>query len=295
MAEGGPLVNIDLKGLSKPATTLIEKVADAVGGIARPGQIVRVANAEAKAEIVRAEARIKISEIEERALQRMVREEGLRQENIESITAQALPHIKDDAKPEEVEKDWITNFFEKSRLTSDREMQSLWANILAGQANAPGSFSKKTIETVATLDKSDAELFTNLCTFVWVAPSISALIYDEKHAIYNSHGINFSSIIHLSELGLLTFSNLSSYVLQGLPKYQTFFYYGRPVTVEFPEIKDNTLDVGKVFLSRTGIELAGVCGSKPSKEYFEYIVDALINKGLALSCPVGGKAVHASL
>ena len=153
MAEKGSLVNIDFGSLSEPATVLIEKISDAVGGIAKPGQITRVAKAEADAEVIKARARIEISEMEERALQRMVREEGQRQENMESITAKAIPHLKDDAKPDEIEKDWITNFFDKCRLISDQEMQTLWANILAGQANAPGSFSKRTIEIVAALDK----------------------------------------------------------------------------------------------------------------------------------------------
>ena len=71
---GGGLIN--LGDLSKPATVLVEKISDAVGGIAKPWQTVRVAKAEAKADLIRAHAKIKISEIEERALLRMIREEG---------------------------------------------------------------------------------------------------------------------------------------------------------------------------------------------------------------------------
>src|SRR5665811_737521 len=89
--------------LSKPATTLIEKVSDAVGGIAKPWQINRVAKAEAEADIIRANARVEISEIEQRALLRMVREEGKKQENIESITAQAVPLLSSDSKTEDLD------------------------------------------------------------------------------------------------------------------------------------------------------------------------------------------------
>jgi hypothetical protein len=45
--RGGGLISIP--DLSKPATVLIEKISDAVGGIAKPWQTVRVARAEAKA------------------------------------------------------------------------------------------------------------------------------------------------------------------------------------------------------------------------------------------------------
>jgi hypothetical protein len=75
-ATGGGGALINLGDLSRPATVLIEKISDAVGGIAKPWQIVRVARAEVTAETIRAQGRMQISEIEERALRRMVREEG---------------------------------------------------------------------------------------------------------------------------------------------------------------------------------------------------------------------------
>lgn len=56
MAEGDPIMNIG--ELSKPATILIEKVSDAVGGLLKPWQIRRVAKAEADAEKIKALAEI---------------------------------------------------------------------------------------------------------------------------------------------------------------------------------------------------------------------------------------------
>jgi len=43
-----------LGDLTKPATVLIEKISDAVGGIFKPHQLVRVAKAEAEVERIRA-------------------------------------------------------------------------------------------------------------------------------------------------------------------------------------------------------------------------------------------------
>jgi len=167
MAEGGGNNLINLGDLSKPATELINRVSDAVGGIAKPWQMKRVARAEVEAEKIRAEGSVEISEIERRGLERLVREEGQKQENIENITAKAIPNLGSEAKPENIEKDWLTHFFDRSRLVSDEEMQTLWANLLAGEANAPGQFSRRTVELVGTFDKKDAQLFTDLCKFVW--------------------------------------------------------------------------------------------------------------------------------
>src|SRR5687768_4210652 len=161
MSDGNSIIN--LGDLTKPATVLIEKIAEATGAVFRPYQIVRVAKAEAEADKIKALANIEISEPQQRGLQRFILEQGLQQENMESITAQTLPQLKEDAKPEEIEDDWLAKFFAECKLVSDGEMQSLWAKLLAGQANQPGTFSKRTIEFVSNLDKSDAQLFTNLC------------------------------------------------------------------------------------------------------------------------------------
>ena len=140
-----PYALINLGELAKPATVLIEKISEAIGGIFRPWQIRRVAQAEAEAEKIGAVAQIEISEIQERALRRFFVEEANKQANMESITRKALEDVKEDARPKEVENDWITNFFDKCRLVSDEEMQVLWGKILAGQANKPGSFSTRTV------------------------------------------------------------------------------------------------------------------------------------------------------
>ena len=170
MTDGTSLVNIG--ELSKPATVLIEKISDAVGGIAKPWQIRRVAKAEAEADKIKAIAHIEIDELQKRALQRFVVEEAKKQSNIEEITAKALPQVKDEAQPENIEDDWITNFFDKCRLISNDEMQILWSKVLAGEANSPGTYSKRTVNFLGSLDKSDAFLFQSLCGFAWAMGNV---------------------------------------------------------------------------------------------------------------------------
>jgi hypothetical protein len=282
--SGGALIK--LGELSKPATTLIEKVSDAVGGIAKPWQIVRVAKAEAKAEVIRSHARVEISEIEERALLRMVREEGKKQENIESITAQAIPHLAPNAKPENVEDDWLSHFFDRCRLVSDSEMQSLWAKILAGEANQPTKFSKRTVDLVATLDKPDAHLFSQFCRFIWMIFGFATpIIIDATANMYKSDGINFMSLTHLDNIGLITFNHLTGFMRQNLPNPVTAFYYDRPVTIE-RTINVNDLQLGHVILTRAGEDLIRVCQSTPSDEYFMYVLENWSRQQHILSSPV---------
>ena len=78
-----------------------------------------------------------------------------------------MPRLHEDANPESVDNDWIVNFFDKSRIVSDSEMQELWSRVLANEANSPGSYSKRTVNFLSDMDKNEAESFTKLCGFVW--------------------------------------------------------------------------------------------------------------------------------
>jgi hypothetical protein len=70
---------VNLGPLSKSADTLIKKVSSAVGGLFEPWQIERVAKAQAKADLIKAQSEIQITDLHRRAMHRFVEEEAQRQ------------------------------------------------------------------------------------------------------------------------------------------------------------------------------------------------------------------------
>jgi hypothetical protein len=272
MPEGTSNSLVNLGELSKPADTLIKKISNAVGGIFKPYQIERVAKAEAKASLIKAQTEIQITDLHQRAMCRFVEEEAKRQSNIESITAKALPQLDSNADPSKVEDDWITNFFDKCRIVSDDEMQGLWSRVLAGESNSPGTYSKRTVNFLSDLDKSDAELFTNLCGFVWViGGSFTPLIYEFLHPIYKDKGIDFNSLSHLESIGLIQLNAIADLEIIEQPKSITVMYYEIPVCLVLPKKSDNEINIGKVALTHIGEELAPICGSEPVDGFLEYV------------------------
>lgn len=278
MSDSNSLIN--LGELSKPATVLIEKISDAVGGVFKPYQIKRIAKAEAEANLIEAESQIQITDLHRRAIHRFVEEEAQKQANIESITSDSLPLLEDHSKPEDLDDDWITNFFDKCRIVSDEEMQRLWSRVLAGQANDPGTFSRRTVNLISDLEKRDADLFTNLCRFGWMMGNLTPLVFDYQHEIYNDNGINFGTLNHLETLGLIQFNSLSGFQHLKLPKTITVSYYGTPVELTLPKDADNRLAIGQVLLTNAGGELAPICGSQPVPEYLEYVRERWTNQKL---------------
>lgn len=262
---------INLGELSKPANTLIEKISDAIGGVFRPYQIRRIAQAEAEADKIRAVSQIEISALQRRALHRFLAEEAKKQNNIETIIQKALPRVSEQATPQNVEDDWITNFFDKCRLISDEEMQKLWAKVLAGEANAPGKYSKRTVNLLAGLDKTDAEIFARLCSFGFIIGVFSPLIYDTDHKIYSDHGVNFSSLSHLESIGLIHFDALAGYLRRELRQQGFASYYGTPVWIGFDKPEKNEMNIGHVVLTKAGHQLAPICGSQPREGFVEYV------------------------
>ncbi|MDE0011494.1 MAG: DUF2806 domain-containing protein [Candidatus Poribacteria bacterium] len=279
MSENNSLINInfgdiDFKNLSKPANTLIKKITSAVGIFYEPTHIKRVAKAEAKAALIEAKSEIEISELHRRAAQRWVEEEAQRQKNMEDITAKALPNLNEDANPDEIEDDWIVNFFDKCRIVSNDEMQKLWSRILAGEANTPGTYSKRTVNFLVDLDKNEAQLFTKLCGFVWKIESLQPLIFEHQDEIYNSHGIRYESLNHLKNIGLIEFSvtgHVSIFRSIEVPKTFAASYYDRRLALGIPLNTNKRLAVGTVSLTHIGQELAPICGSQPVEGFWEYV------------------------
>jgi hypothetical protein len=262
---------MNLGDLAKPANTLIEKISDAIGGIFKPYQIRRVAQAEAEAERIKAVTQIEITDLQKRAMLRFFAEEAKKQDNIESITSKALPEVNEQAQPDQVEDDWITNFFDKCRLISDEEMQTLCAQILSGEANSPGQYSKRTVDILASLDKTDAELFAKLCSFGFSINGVVLLIYATDHSTYTDHGINFMAISHLESVGLVHFDHLSGYIRRGLRQQGFVNYFGKQVWIGFQKPENNELDIGHVLLTQAGQQLAPICGAQPREGFVDYV------------------------
>jgi hypothetical protein len=265
---------ISLGELSKPATVLIEKISEAVGGIFKPGQVVRVAKAQAEAEMIQAQAKIEVTDLQRRAMHRFLEEEGKKQANIESITQKALPLLDPESSPGNMSDDWITNFFDKSRIVSDPEMQQLWAKVLAREANSPGEFSRRTVSVVSTMERRDAEMLERLCRFMWKFEEGHRvpLIYEETDPIYVKNGVNFTTLTHLDSLGIIRFDGASPFSRKRLPKSPRVQYHGTTVELTLPDDAGGSMSIGVALPMQAGWELTTVCKPKPVEGFLEYVV-----------------------
>jgi hypothetical protein len=278
---GSSLINFG--DLGKAAEALINRVSDAVGGIAKPWQVERVAKAEAKAEVIKANARVEVSEIEQRAILRMVREEGRKQENMEAITMMSLEYLNEDACPEKLDEDWLTNFFERSRSFSDDETRRIWAKVLAGEANKAHSFSRRTIDLLATMDAEDAALFSRLCSFIWLLGNEPFLVVPKFDAEPSVMGLTFDNLVHLDYAGLVTFQPVGGFAKQGFHPFAPLSYFGEEVLLRVS--KDSTLTTGAALLTRAGVELSRIVEAQRNNAYLSAALEQWGSHGITRVTP----------
>ena len=206
--------------------------------------------------------------------QRLKLQEDKRQRNIGSVTFRASEILSDvrDVPDQEPDHDWTARFFNEVQDVSSERMQELWAKVLAGQVERPGSTSVKTLDILRNLDHKTAKLFERLCSV-----SVSMVVQPRKildcrilslgkNAGSNSlenYGLSFGSLNGLNEHGLVisdynSWRDYSFCVVQdGKPlfpiRYRSEFWALQPLDgYTMPE----ELKINGVAMTVAGTELA---------------------------------------
>lgn len=259
------------EGFGRAAEKLADTIRHVVDIAVGPDRIRARAQAQADAAIIVAEGRVQVQEIEGRAVERLRKREARRQRNIENITLKAIDALPppDQISAEPVNEDWTSRFFEECQDISDEQMQQIWARLMAREVAHPGSFSPRTLSVVRDLTKSDANLFTKLCEFVWNIPTlgIAPVITDLEAPPIVEAGIDFGILIHLTSIGLIEFNNVNEYATVKYMKEIAPMYFGKVHYLKSDGGVNRNFPIGKTIFTVVGAELAKVSGAKENDVY----------------------------
>ena len=190
----------------------------------------------------------------------------------------------------QINDDWFAYWHEKSKITTDKYMQQVWAKILNGEVDSEGSVSKRTLDFISKSNKSDLESFEKICQFVWEIskmkdePNRQPFILDGdiKNSIYVNNGINYTCIDYLKEIEVIKLSDPIGGVY---PSFQltnsnpnghiTLSYHDKDMTILKPKQRssDGTFQirVGIAKFTHVGAELSKLCDTEPVEGFFEYV------------------------
>ncbi len=250
-----------------------------------PQRQIAAAKTNAKAEIIeakgRAEARIieakgyaAVRTLEARTEMRIQVEQLRQQQNIEAIMATAcdvLSETNEAISDEPVSDDFIARFFDESKNISDEQMQMLWGRLLAGEIAQPGSFEPRVLSIVRDMTKHDAELFCSLCRFSFIIGVFTPVVFNVEDNIYLDLGINFKTLAHLDDMGLLKFNSLGTFYVNSCDK--RMISYGDARFYITLSSESSKFKVGKVMLSAAGQQIARLSNANIIPEFSSYAVE----------------------
>jgi hypothetical protein len=282
-----PLVNIEMGNWAEPATALINHASNAVGGLARPWQIRRVARAQGDARIIDAKATIEITDLEHRAILRHAREEGQHQDNMERITYLAASRLSADAKPEQISVDWLRNFYRNARHISGDAMQQVWASVLAKKSEQAADFSPITLDILSKIDEDDAAAFEKICSLTLQFDTAVPYIFSLVDNIYLDNGINFDVLNNLDKIGVINIFPSTHLFLssKNMPFKARYFQNELIITKQFKCVREAggkySIGSGHATFTRAGRQLSSICQTTEIPGFFDYASDRLLHGHVA--------------
>lgn len=226
-------INLTLPG-EKFLIRLAELAAQAIGGVAAPMQLGRMARAQAEATrqnlLLDAQTKAELAQIRD-GIARFVNgqiqvlpppllvpvarsaqllEMAQVASNADTArrilnTAAILDKAKDEAGPtpdaevsdKPVDPDWFIRWRLNAREVSDEEMQQVWAKVLAGEIKQPGSYSLRTLHFLSQMSKPEASFIEQMARLC-----LEDIIFRADRNVPFPH-IQFSDLLRLEELGLI--------------------------------------------------------------------------------------------
>lgn len=206
------------------------------------------------------------------------------------VSEEALEKINKDSDASKVTEDWYDFFFDKVRIISDERIQSIWAQILAGEINTQGSFSKSLIHNLSIMTSKQANDFCNISRFCIKeyrshkqTKHVHAFIFiKDNPKLYESSGVTYEGLKDLESLGLVRCDFERGYVFWN----KQYLQYG----TNYIEIRGNIdnedkIYVGNVCLTENGESLYEIVGDE-YKAYSSQILDYTISELELRGCQV---------
>ena len=310
---------------------LLEVMASGIGAVAGPMMATWRAKREGQARIIAAEADARVLAIRadahrkaregllavgsaasgeislaDRVHERITYQERKRLTNIQSVAAKAALQLDDREVPDtEPDHDWTARFFNDVQDVSSEEMQKLWAKVLAGEVERPGSISIRALGCLKELDRDTANLFARFCSaciFEVEGPSpgqdkmkgrVSSLGGQAAANSLEPFGFDFRALSRLSEHGLIIpaydsraiyrIENAGGSAVSPLPDLPVLFQ-GKGWLLG-PEDGSSSIDriqISGPALNLAGGELAGVLECEPMPEYAERLQTFLQGQNLRM-------------
>lgn len=290
----------DLLGLSQPLTKLVETVSGGIGTFYKPWHLKRMAKAKAEeigliSEAITKNAMLPINyqhgnvgidstDVQNllfRTKQRLLQEEMSKQQNMDSIVANAAEQLQGKEKVSDtpVDEDWSTRFRNIAKDVSSEEMQFIWGKVLASEVENPGSFSLRTLETIRNLSKAEAATFQKIIPYIIQMDGVYFLASDK--GIMEKYGIAYADIMVLDECGLIELSAVSYNSTMKNGYKRNLITDARIAVVSGTTETPIRVSFDAYALTNAGRELYKILAHSPNNDYFMEVIEHIFKNNMS--------------
>ena len=208
--------------------------------------------------------------------QRLEFQERKRQSNLVSVVSQAAEELGEEEVPDQKpDHDWIARYFEYAKDVSEKDVQKLWAKVLAGNIRTPGSVSLRALSMLRDMSRLEAEAFKEAMRYRIVGrdfiywklcvESSAVLTHDDFYFRFVDMGLFYSTIGERPHRQLnLDQNGQGAYVIAD----RAILLQGRPNTTI-------DKDDNKAVIKPLALELARLCDGEVDWGYLRRIAKLL--------------------
>lgn len=135
--------------------------------------------------------------------------------NSKAIYEEAKRQFNSAVDEDVVDEDWLHMFFDRAEKVSNESMQLIWARLLAGEFNKPGSVSRKLMHIISIMDVNSAKSFQTFCNYVFESYGLVNVSYSTNTIIipedFDTDSLSFvlKTEKWLSDIGYLNYKDLA--------------------------------------------------------------------------------------
>jgi len=276
-----------VQALVSPAEKLIEAVSGAIGKVYEPKHIRNMADAKAYelqviSDTVRNNSDVPIvygstgvsidtsdfEQIAKRASVRLTHQEITKQQNIEAVVDNAYEELEnvENVSSKPVNPDWMFRFFNSVENISDKDMQTIWGHILAGEIKQPDTYSFRTLEKLKNMTQKEAKDFQMVSSLALQTGGRKFILGEDS--ILNKHGVYFSHILELEECGLMMTQSLSLEIAASAKEPDIIYNSGLLGSIFGKEDQKQTFRMSVYVFTESGSQLIEAIHPEINSQYF---------------------------
>jgi len=221
-------------------------------------------------------------------LERLREEEDLRllarRLNITKIIAMAEEEASSvadkDVSDKTVDPDWFTRWRANAEEVSEEHMRGLWARILFGEVQRPGTFSLHTLEFMRRLSKEDAELIERLAPFITAERDLfTRNVYVDP--ILAKNNLDPHELMELQNLGVLSGVDGNLQKRWDISRPITIRFRNKALHVEPPPEMEFRLPLAGI--TKVGEQVMSLGKFEANEEYVRALGRAFLDQGFGVS------------